>query len=86
VGVQLALEPTGFAPAQVYQKALYDAGIPHAAFLTDGIEAEYQRLKARGVVFRSGPTPMGPIIGAIFEDGCGNLVNLVQPVQQGNPS
>jgi catechol 2,3-dioxygenase-like lactoylglutathione lyase family enzyme len=79
-GVQLALEPTGFEPARVYQKALFDAGIPAAAFLTADIEAEYARLRARGVVFRSPPAPMGPIIGAIFEDSCGNLVNLAQVV------
>jgi len=79
-GVQLALEPTGFEPARVYQKALYDAGIPNTAFLTDDVEAEYQRLKAKGVVFRSAPVPMGPIVGAMFEDTCGNLIHLVQPV------
>jgi catechol 2,3-dioxygenase-like lactoylglutathione lyase family enzyme len=79
-GVQLALEPTGFAPAQVYQRALYEAGIPNNAFLTEDIEAEYRRLKERGVVFRSAPAPMGPIISAVFEDTCGNLINLAQPV------
>jgi catechol 2,3-dioxygenase-like lactoylglutathione lyase family enzyme len=81
-GVELVLEPIGFAPARAYQKALYDAGIPNNAFLTDDIAAEYGRLKDKGVVFRAAPAAMGPIIGAIFEDTCGNLINLVQPVMK----
>jgi catechol 2,3-dioxygenase-like lactoylglutathione lyase family enzyme len=79
-GVQLALEPISFEPARVYQKALFDAGMPAAVFLTADIEGEYARLKAKGVVFRSPPAAMGPIIGALFEDSCGNLVNLAQVV------
>ena len=78
-GVELALEPTGFEPAKVYQKALFDAGVPATAFLTADIEAEYARLKGKGVVFRSPPVAMGPITGAMFDDTCGNLIHLVQP-------
>jgi catechol 2,3-dioxygenase-like lactoylglutathione lyase family enzyme len=78
-GVELALEPMGFAPAKVYQKALYDAGIPATAFTTTDVHAEMQRLQASGVVFRGAPQDMGPIIAVMFEDGCGNLVHLVQP-------
>ncbi len=78
-GVELVLEPLGFSPAQVYQKALFDAGIPATAFLTKDIQAEYKRLKDRGVNFRGEPKVMGPITAVIFEDTCGNLINLVQP-------
>ena len=78
-GVELVLEPMGFPPARAYQKALFDAGIPAAAFITTGIHAEYQRLQERGVVFRGGPERMGPIMSVRFEDTCGNLINLVQP-------
>ena len=78
-GVELVLEPMSFAPAQVYQKALYDAGIPAAAFITKDIKAEYDRLKKRGVKFRGEPKSMGIITTALFEDTCGNLINLVQP-------
>ena len=78
-GVELVLEPMGFAPARDYQRALYEAGIPATAFLTDDIQAEAARLRAAGVVFRSEPTPMGAITTALFEDTCGNLINLVQP-------
>jgi catechol 2,3-dioxygenase-like lactoylglutathione lyase family enzyme len=79
-GVEVVLEPMAFAPARVYQKALYEAGIPATAFMTDDIAAEVERLKANGVVFRGEPQHMGPIIMVIFEDTCGNLINLVQPL------
>jgi len=78
-GVELVLEPMGFPPARAWQKALFDAGIPATAFITRDIQAEVRRLKALGVVFRGEPQEMGPITAVVFEDGCGNLVNLVEP-------
>ena len=78
-GVELVLEPMGFAPAQTYQKALLAAGIPATAFLTNDIASEFKRLKALGVSFRGEPMSMGPITAVLFEDTCGNLINLVQP-------
>lgn len=80
-GVEVVLEPMAFAPARVYQKALYEAGIPATAFFTDDIAAEVQRLKANGVVFRSEPSRQGPVIVALLDDTCGNLINLVQLVE-----
>lgn len=78
--VEVVLEPMAFAPARVYQQALYEAGIPATAFLTDDIATEVARLKGNGVVFRGEPKHMGPIIAVLFEDTCGNLINLVQPL------
>ena len=78
-GAELVLEPMGFPPARIYQKALLDAGIPATAFITRDIQAEYSRLKERGVIFRGEPTGMGLITSVLFEDTCGNLINLVQP-------
>jgi catechol 2,3-dioxygenase-like lactoylglutathione lyase family enzyme len=78
-GVELVLEPMGFAPAQTYQKALFAAGIPATAFLTKDIASEYRRLKALGVNFRGEPKSMGPVTAVLFEDTCGNLINLVEP-------
>ena len=78
-GVELQLEKTDFPPAQTYQKARYDAGIPLVAFTSSDIDAEYARLKKNGVKFRGEPTDIGPILSVVFEDGCGNLVHLVQP-------
>ena len=68
-GVELVLEAISFPPAQTYQKALFDAGIPASAFLTADIHAEFTQLKERG-----------PILSVLFEDTCGNLINLVQPL------
>ena len=78
-GLELVLEPMGFPPAREFQKALFAAGIPAAAFFADNIAAEYARLTSLGVVFRGQPKAMGPITAALFEDTCGNLINLVQP-------
>ena len=78
-GAELVLEPMGFPPARAYQKALFEAGIPATAFITKDIAAEVERLKARGVKFRGEPKDMGPIKVVVFEDTCGNLINLVQP-------
>jgi catechol 2,3-dioxygenase-like lactoylglutathione lyase family enzyme len=80
--IELVLEPMGFPPARVYQKALYEAGIPLTAFRTDNIDAEFRRLKDIGVIFRSEPQIMGPIKSVLFEDTCGNLINLVQPLMK----
>jgi len=78
-GAEVVLEPVAFPPAAVYQKALFDAGIPATAFISTDIAAEYARLVAAGVTFRGEPQNMGPVITALFEDGCGNLINLAQP-------
>ena len=79
VGVELVLEPMAFPPARTYQKALFEAGIPATAFITNDIAAEYSRLKERGVKFRGEPQSMGPVTVVLFEDTCGNLINLVNP-------
>jgi catechol 2,3-dioxygenase-like lactoylglutathione lyase family enzyme len=78
-GVELVLEPMAFPPARAYQKALFEAGIPATAFISRDIAAEYARLGALGVKFRGEPAAMGPITAVLFEDTCGNLINLVQP-------
>jgi len=62
------------------KKALFAAGIPATSFITNDINSEYHRLKALGVRFRGEPKNIGPIIAVLFEDTCGNLINLAQPV------
>jgi catechol 2,3-dioxygenase-like lactoylglutathione lyase family enzyme len=79
MGAELVLEPMAFVPARTYQKALFEAGIPATAFITKDISTEYSRLKKLGVRFRGEPKSMGPITTVVFEDTCGNLINLVQP-------
>lgn len=81
-GVELVLEPMGFPPAHDYQQALFAAGIPITAFLSNDIQKEYKKLLKRGVVFRSEPRELGSITSTLFEDTCGNLINLVQPNEQ----
>jgi hypothetical protein len=78
-GVELVLEPISFQPAKEYQKALYDAGIPIIALITTNILEEYRRLLDIGVKFRGEPLKQGIIQTVVFEDSCGNLINLVQP-------
>ena|SRR5207237_504293 len=77
-GAELVLEPVAFPPARAYQKARFDAGIAATAFLTQDIAAEVEQLMAKGVVFRGEPRAMGPITAVMFEDTCGNLINLVE--------
>lgn len=76
--VELLLEPGEHPAASTYQKAIFDAGLPATAFFVDDIQAEYDRMNNLGVVFRSGPTQAGPAKIAIFEDTCGNLIQIVQ--------
>ena len=77
-GVELLLEPMGFEPAKVYQKALKDAGIPWTQFYVDDIQNEHDRLVKLGVKFSMKPTQMGPVTIAVFDDTCGNNIQLVQ--------
>ena len=77
-GVEVLLEPMGFAPAKVYQQALKDAGIPLTQFYVDSIQTEYERLEKLGVKFSLKPTQMGPVTIAAFDDTCGNNIQLVQ--------
>jgi catechol 2,3-dioxygenase-like lactoylglutathione lyase family enzyme len=76
--IELLLEPNDNPAAKTYQKAIFEQGIPHTAFAVDDIHKEYERLKDRGVVFTMEPTESGPAILAIFNDTCGNLIQLYQ--------
>jgi predicted enzyme related to lactoylglutathione lyase len=77
-GVEIVLEPLGFEPAKTYQKALFEAGIPLTAFQVDDIQKEYERLIALGIKFSMKPTPMGAVTLAVFDDSCGNNIQIYQ--------
>ena len=77
--VELLLEPSQHPAATPFRKALYDGGIPAAQFTSNDIRAEHHRLAQHGVVFRQPPTPQGPVTIAVFDDTCGNFIQLVQP-------
>ncbi len=78
-GAELLLEPSGYDFSRAWQKELYDRGIPLTALGCDNVQAEYERLTALGVKFRGEPQKhegFPPV--AVFEDGCGNLIQLHQ--------
>jgi catechol 2,3-dioxygenase-like lactoylglutathione lyase family enzyme len=77
-GVELVLEPMAFQPAQVYQKALFEAGIPYTSFNVNDVQKEYERLEKLGVKFSITPTKMGPVTLAVFDDTCGNNIQIAQ--------
>jgi len=77
-GTELVLEPNQNPAARTYQQSIYKQGIPLTAFAVDDIQKEYKRLKKLGVVFKSEPTKMGPVTIAIFDDTCGNLIQIYQ--------
>ena len=77
-GAELLLEPNDNAAAKTYQQALFEQGIPLAAFAVDDIQQAYGRLKQRGLAFTQEPTKAGPVTQAMFDDTCGNLIQLYQ--------
>jgi catechol 2,3-dioxygenase-like lactoylglutathione lyase family enzyme len=76
--IELVLEPNGFPPAMTYQKALYDAGIPATAFSVQDVQKCYKRLTKMGVVFRVKPMKSDSTRVAVFDDTCGNLIQIFQ--------
>lgn len=81
-GVELLLEPSGHPATTPFKKALVADGIPLTSFQVDDIDAEYARLKGLGVVFTLPPTDAGPVKMAVFDDTCGNLIQIVEMAGQ----
>jgi glyoxylase I family protein len=77
--LELLLEPNANPAGKTFQKAMFEQGIPIAMFEVSDIRGEYERLRGLGVAFRTPPTPAGPVTIAVFQDTCGNLIQLVQP-------
>ena len=77
-GVQLLLEPDEHPAAKPFKTALVADGIPYTSFAVDDVHAEHARLSAAGVRFTQPPTPMGPVTTAVFDDTCGNLIQIAQ--------
>ena len=76
--VELLLEPNGNPAAKTFQQALFEQGIPINSFEVDDVKAEYERLKGSGVEFRMEPTDAGGTILAVFDDTCGNFIQIYQ--------
>jgi predicted enzyme related to lactoylglutathione lyase len=78
-GTSLLLEPNGNLGAKEFQKGIRDAGLPVIVFGVPDVQAEYERLKARGVEFQKEPTTTEWGTQAVFDDTCGNFVQIHQP-------
>ncbi|MEU8749473.1 VOC family protein [Streptomyces chartreusis] len=75
-GTELLLEPVGHPIARTYRDTLVQDGIPLAQFAVEDVDAEYERLRAHGVRFTQEPLEMGPVTTAVFDDTCGNLIQI----------
>lgn len=78
--VELALEPNANPAAKAYQRALFEQDIPLTSFESRDLVAEAKRLKDAGVVFAKEPARHGPVMLAVFNDTCGNLIQMHQAV------
>jgi predicted enzyme related to lactoylglutathione lyase len=76
-GPELLLEPSGHPAVKPYRDALVEDGIPLAQFAVADVQAEYDRLTERGVTFTQPPTDVGPAVVAVFDDTCGNLIQII---------
>jgi catechol 2,3-dioxygenase-like lactoylglutathione lyase family enzyme len=77
-GTELLLEPDGHPAARPFKEALVEDGIPYTSFGVDDVNAEYDRLNGLGVRFTQPPLAMGPVTTAVFDDTCGNLIQIAQ--------
>jgi catechol 2,3-dioxygenase-like lactoylglutathione lyase family enzyme len=76
--IELLLEPDQHPAAGPFKKALVADGIPYTSFGVADARAEYDRLVKAGVRFTQPPTAMGPVTTAVFDDTCGNLIQIAQ--------
>ena len=77
-GTELLLEPDGHPAAGPFKAALVADGIPATSFAVDDVQAEFQRLRDLGVRFTQEPLEMGPVTTAVFDDTCGNLIQIAK--------
>jgi len=77
-GTELVLEPDEHPAAKVFKEALVSDGIPFTSFAVDDVAAEFARLTRLGVQFTQEPAEMGPVTTAVFDDTCGNLIQIAQ--------
>jgi catechol 2,3-dioxygenase-like lactoylglutathione lyase family enzyme len=77
-GVELLLEPDEHPAVKPFKLALVADGIPFTSFGVKDVNAEYKRLVGAGVRFTQPPVEMGPVITAVFDDTCGNLIQMAQ--------
>lgn len=78
--LELTLEPNVNPAAKAFQTAMFEQGIPLTAFESRDLDADYERLKGLGVIFKAAPVTAGPVKIAMFSDTCGNWIQLYQPL------
>lgn len=81
-GTELLLEPSEHPAAKPFKEALVADGIPFTSFQVDDLDAEFKKLEALGVEFTREPMDAGPVRMAVFDDTCGNLIQLIQMTGQ----
>ena len=77
-GTELVLEPDEHPAVKPFKSALVEDGIPFTSFAVQDVAAEHRRLEALGVRFTQPPTELGTVITAVFDDTCGNLIQIAQ--------
>jgi catechol 2,3-dioxygenase-like lactoylglutathione lyase family enzyme len=77
-GTEIVLEPSQHPAVGPFRQALNDDGIPWTSFAVDDVRAEFERLTGHGVVFTQEPVDMGPVTTAVFDDTCGNLIQIAE--------
>jgi len=77
-GTELQLALNNNPAAKAYQQALLQQNQPAAMFFTDDLQADYERIKARGAEFTMPPTDVTASKIAMLKDTCGNLIQLTQ--------
>ncbi|MFS0895083.1 VOC family protein [Microbacterium sp. 179-I 3D3 NHS] len=77
-GTQISLEPKDHPAARAFTDALIADGLPYCTLGVTDVQAEYDRLVGLGETFTQPPTALGPVIVAVLDDTCGNLLQLAQ--------
>jgi catechol 2,3-dioxygenase-like lactoylglutathione lyase family enzyme len=78
-GTELLLEPSDHPAVSPFKAALVRDGIPFTSFAVDDVAREHERLVGLGVRFTQPPIEMGPVTTAVFDDTCGNLIQIAAP-------
>ena len=75
-GPELVLEPDAHPAVGLFKEALAHDGIPFTSFAVADVRTEYERLRGLGVRFTQEPAQMGPVMTAVLDDTCGNLIQI----------
>lgn len=77
-GTELQLALADDPAAKAYQQARFQQGQPAIMLFSDDVQADYERMTARGAMFTRPPTDVTASKIAMLDDTCGNLVQITQ--------